>query len=265
MAGCHEALPHGKERNDRAFLNMHTTFLDCQVCHSKNPEEMGQVEWISPQTRQEAQPPAVLRLATALNPALYTGPDGKAREQRVVIDLLGQAIDESGGNAELQRWLLQLQTSRLGGIAYDETLAEMRNGIRRHGHGEYGVKIGLPGSDPMALAEHQDRIARLVEAGPELDEDARKVLVDELHVDVEKPDVSCVRCHDPEGGFVDWERLGYSAQRAQSLRSNDLGGYAHKVEAGDTFYLPKVLSARSGPLDEPEDSEDPLEPQGDPE
>lgn len=42
---CHNRLPHSKNDNSRTFLNMHTGFIACEVCHLK-PSEGTPLEYV---------------------------------------------------------------------------------------------------------------------------------------------------------------------------------------------------------------------------
>jgi hypothetical protein len=50
---CHTPYPHREDERARTYLNMHGTFLSCEVCHHR-PEESEEIEyvWISDQTDQ---------------------------------------------------------------------------------------------------------------------------------------------------------------------------------------------------------------------
>ena len=39
LSQCHSPLPHGKNKADRAFLNMHATSIHCGVCHTQHDQK----------------------------------------------------------------------------------------------------------------------------------------------------------------------------------------------------------------------------------
>ncbi len=243
-SGCHSALPHGERKEVRAFLNMHTTFVDCQVCHRDQDLHGVGLTWLSLEDRTEVEDPAVLRLAAILE----TAPQGDvpAEWATTLATTLGEAVEESGNDPELVRWKAELKASRVGGVRYSVTVAEMAARIGRHGHGEYGEKIGIPAASGRRWtpdAEQQAAIDRI--RGPEgssLHIDERKALITTVHKTLKKPEVECQLCHTADNGLVDFPTLGYSPARVEALRSNTIARQAQAVESGTTFFLPNVLN-----------------------
>ena len=264
-AGCHEPLPHGERKEDRAFLNMHTTFVDCQVCHLDAEVSGGEIQWVTLNDRSARLPPAVLRLAAVLEQPLSAEPARLEEQDKELRALLTEAVEESGGDQEFKDWLLQLGSARLGGVLYRHYVDEMRHGITLHGHGEYGAKLGLPRSDGRLWEMDpgkQVAADELAQGGADVDEGARQALVDTLHEGVTRPDVQCTQCHTTEPDVIDFEALGYSAGRAHSLESNATVEHSQAIERGEPFYLPAMLSAPASPFSEinaPGALESPLE------
>lgn len=249
--GCHSALPHGDKKEVRAFLNMHTTFVDCQTCHLEAAPAEAALGWVSLADRRSVEPPAVIRLASLMEgrPAPGT-PIGVWDTQ--VKALVVEAAEASGGDPELVGWRKRLDAARPGGVRYNAVLDEVAARIGRHGHGEYGQKIGLPAGSAGLWAPSADQLAAIAKLqGPEaaaLHVDERKALVTTVHGQLHKPKVECSRCHTTEaGGLVDFGRLGYSPVRAQALRSNTLVKQAQDVEEGRSFFLPNVLGGTEVP------------------
>ena len=249
--GCHEPLPHGERKEDRAFLNMHTTFVDCQVCHLDAEVPGADVRWVTLADRSVQDAPAVLRLAAVLERPLSDDPGELAVQDRELRAVLQDAVRESGGDSEFSDWLLELGSARLGGVLYRHYVDEMRRGITLHGHGEYGAKLGLPSSDArLWTMDDRKRGAadRLQTVEDSTDEDARQAQVDILHEGVVRPEVSCTSCHTNEPDVIDFAALGYSPGRARSLESNATVEHSQAIERGEPFYLPKLLSGPAAPL-----------------
>lgn len=251
-SGCHSSLPHGSEKAVRAFLNMHTTFVDCQVCHRNDDLHGTKLEWVSLTDRSTVSPPAVLRLSDLMErrPDPAAAP-GSWDEQ--VLATLREAATASGSDPELEGWLRRLEAARLGGVRYHSILDEVQERIGRHGHGEYGERIGIPaasGKRWAPTAEQSAAIDRLRTDSGTLHVDERKALVNTAHEQLKKPKVECSLCHTTDAdGLVDFEALGYSPLRAQALRSSTLVKQAQDVEAGRTFFLPSVLGAPETPAE----------------
>jgi len=255
--GCHEVLPHGEQKSDRAFLNMHTTFVDCLVCHADGAfdgrTDGAELTWLSLQDRSIAPIPAVLRLSKMLASDVPTDERELKAFDAALQSVLAEAVAASEGDPELKRWAVDLETARVGGVLYASHIAEMRRNIHLHGHGEYGAKLGQPGHLRVLDAEQQraaEELATLTEDTP-----ARTALVETVHRGLERPEVLCHQCHDADEVRVDYEALGHSPARAAALRSNDLSGYINAIENKEPFFLPQVLDPTDGPFGRPEDGE----------
>lgn len=247
--GCHSSLPHGERKEVRAFLNMHTTFVDCQTCHRDQELHDDELAWLTVTGRDRREPPAVLRLSALLEPPASERPTDWEAQLRATLDA---AVDESAGDPELGAWRLRLLTARVGSPRYAALLAEMGERIGLHGHGEYGARIGI--ADPARRWRPTDAQRAAIDTlrGPEaatLHVDERKALVTTAHESLKKPEVECRLCHTQEGGLVDYVALGYSKRRSDALRSKLIAKQAQAVEAGETFFLPSVLGGATPPED----------------
>jgi cytochrome b subunit of formate dehydrogenase len=249
--GCHSALPHGDRKEVRAFLNMHTTFVDCQVCHRDADLTGTELSWLTLSDRAVREAPAVLRLAALLE---TPAPEGArpAPWDTEVVTTLRAAVEESGGDPELKVWLADLESSRVGGVRYGDILERMKARVDRHGHGEYGARIGITDAARRWIpnAEQKAAIDALRGEGA-LRIDERKTLVTTAHQNLKKPKVECALCHTTDAGLVDFAKLGYSKVRADALRSNTIARQAQAVESGETFFLPSVLGGND-PTEPPE-------------
>jgi cytochrome b subunit of formate dehydrogenase len=237
--GCHDVLPHGEKKEDRAFLNMHATFVDCQVCHAEQAPRPGDLAWVSLEDRSGREPPAILQLGSLLEAPLPQAEDARVIVDREARRLLALAIDESGGDPELERWLLQLQTARVDGELYEQHVRGIRRGLSLHGHGEYAARLGIPG-ERFTLDAEGERAARTLrdEAASEGDREAASEVV---HRGYKLSEVQCTNCHAEDAELLSFEEIGYPPRSARRLRSNSVARQSESVEKGEIFYLPDLL------------------------
>lgn len=265
-SGCHESLPHGDRKEDRAWLNMHSTFVDCQVCHLDTVPTKAELRWVATTAdRSERNSPAVMRLAAALQVPLAEDLAERTAQNDALVALLDEAITASGQDAELVAWRQQLVSSRIGGPMHTLYVDAMRRKVHLHGHGEFGAKIGLPGGHASTWTP-TDAVRAAAKAlrdgGEALPEAERTRLIAESHPGLKRPEVQCTRCHadDPEG--IDFAALSYSETRANALRSNTIVRQAEAVEKGEPFYIPSLLPPMPAPPEPaPGEPPAPSEPQ----
>ncbi len=250
--GCHEALPHAERKETRAFLNMHATFMDCQVCHAEAQPAAESLAWMDLKEHSPRPAPAVLQLATLLEEPFPTEEQALTELSDRVVELLEQAVEESGGDEEIVEWHHTLATSRVGGPLHLHTLRKLRAGILLHGHGEYGARMGVPGWGFAVPPEAEAAAARLRAAGDQ----AEQADVDQVHRGFVTPEPDCARCHGEDPGYVPFEALGYPVHRASSLRSNEVVRQVDSAARGETFYLPTLLRIQSGDAQGEEEQEE---------
>ncbi len=239
--GCHEALPHGESKETRAFLNMHATFMDCQVCHAEVQPASDSLAWVDLEEHAPRAAPAVLQLATLLDQPIPAMPDALHELDDRVVELLEMAVEESGGDEELIEWHRILAGARVGGPLHLHTLERIRAGILLHGHGEYGARLGVPSWGFAVPPEAQAAAERLRGAGDQADQ----ADVDAVHQGFVAPEPDCARCHGDDPGYVPFEALGYPAHQADSLRVNEVVRQVDSAARGETFYLPTLLRIQS--------------------
>ena len=243
-SGCHAPLPHHKRIEVRAFLNMHSTYVDCMVCHGHIEQQPLQVQWAKADTPTPQPTPAVLQIAAMVEGKVPENGEERLAYHEKLSGLIQQGIEQTGGNAELQRWQLKLETSKLDNDLWSRTVAEIQAGIGLHVHGEYDAllhffagdkKLGEPSeAQRTATREYLDQ-----QSPPE---DARKrSLLDAIHEPVRPQGLACMTCHSPKGSLVDFQRLGYPQSRADWLRQNATINQILSIEAGQTFHLPAFL------------------------
>lgn len=245
-SGCHAPLPHHKRIEVRAFLNMHSTYADCMVCHSHTAEQPLQVQWARPNSSSPQPTPAVLQIASLVESPIPEDGAGRQAWHNNLIKLLEQARQQTRGNAQLERWRVQLETSKPDNELWMRSVRQIQSGIGLHVHGEYDAmlhffagdsKFGAPGQiEERATREYLDQFANL--------DDSRKLaLLDTIHQPVRMTGLACMTCHSPKGSLVQFERLGYPRSRSDWLRQNATINQILAIEAGQTFYLPGFLES----------------------
>ncbi len=246
VAGCHSALPHAERIETRAFLNMHTTFVDCQVCHVE-ADNSGDIDWLDLQDRARRDPPAVLRLTTELERLLRDGYGDREVAHSTLHRLLEQAVRESDGEHELERWMLELETTHPDSRTWERLLEEIALGLPLHVHGEYGAKLGR--LDPHGRSVEptdaaMQATARLLAAEGGLLETEERDLIDAVHADISDEGILCTPCHALDDTVITFSELGYAPSRVRDLESNAVIRQALNIEEGESFFLPTFLGGR---------------------
>jgi cytochrome b subunit of formate dehydrogenase len=259
-AGCHAGLPHLENKESRAFLNMHSTFMDCHACHLEQRPAAADLAWVDLEEHGARGAPAVMRLASLLEGSIPSAEDAGEVFHEEVIALLEQAVDESGGDEELQGWLDGLDGARVGGPLHEHLLASLQAGIVLHGTGEYGARIGVPGR-VFTLDGDQRAAAELLRRSPGGEAPPQEE-VELVHRGLSRPELDCLRCHSDDAQAVDYALLGYTSGRIGALRSNEVVRQVESAASGETFYMPTLLNIGRG-SDEPEEPGLDAEAEGD--
>ena len=242
-SGCHEPLPHGERKEDRAFLNMHATFVDCSICHLEGAARIGDISWVSLSDRSRRDAPAIIRLVSFLETA-GQGDEASLEASDVELKLLlQQALEESRGDREVAGWVTAIDTAPVGTPRYRMALDKIRGEIGLHGHGEYGAKVGIPAGAPRAwsMNDAQRTAAATLTSETELTEEARQAAVDVVHEGVVRSEVPCTGCHKEQSEIIDFDALGYSARHSEALRTSLVARQSQDIEEGRTFYIPTLL------------------------
>jgi cytochrome b subunit of formate dehydrogenase len=249
VSGCHAGLPHADRIETRAFLNMHTTFVDCQVCHVQAEQVDRQITWVDLEDRDVRDAPAVLRLGGVLERLHRDGYGDREDAQASVHALLEQAVDESGGEHELESWMLELETTHPDSRTWERLLEEILLGLPLHVHGEYGAKLGRfdEQGHPIKPGADADRAtAQLLDAAGTLPEDDEQRLLDQVHADISEEGLLCTPCHALDDTVIEFSELGYAPSRVRDLESNAVIRQALNIEEGESFFLPTFLESHHG-------------------
>jgi len=247
VSGCHSALPHAERIETRAFLNMHTTFVDCQACHAEGAGSQGSITWLTLKDREPREAPALLRLTTELERLHRDGYGDREASTELLHELLEQAVEESGGEHELDAWMLELETTHPESRTWERLVEEILLGLPLHVHGEYGAKLGMLDAAGKPVAPTHDAMGateRLLDAGDSVSEADEEEWIAHVHSQIADEGLLCTPCHALDDAVIDFTELGYSPTRVRDLESNAVIRQALNIEEGESFFLPNFLEGK---------------------
>jgi hypothetical protein len=244
LNGCHEPLPHSRSVYVRAFANLHSTFLACQMCHEPVKEHPVKAGWVSTTTGLATDPPAVVQLMKLFQAQRQQIEADPAGQNRAILSLLAQTVEVSR-DPLLQYLYLEISTAEAGSPVWRDAVIRLDEQLASQTRGQYGAKIApLRGSDDYVReADDLRRAAQPILAAASQSAEYKR-LNDELHKTIlAKPD-RCTMCHGDTPPLVDFVSLGYSPQRAEFLRTNPVARQVQDVREGRQFYLPSITEER---------------------
>ena len=272
QAGCHAPLPHGKNKADRAFLNMHATSLHCGVCHERSEREPLGLVWYDLRNGKPICRPALLEAYEWLTSRSLEDEKRFTREdQKRIVSLLSAASDDSDGDPVLDHLAEHLSAVSVKGSEFTRLLRLARNTIPQHFRGEYGAKLAL--ADPVtakpllgnsfgdpAVAEYLEKRVRL--SGEEA-----KRLLEKVHPTKREPTLECSECHTLESSLVDLAAAGYPEARRRAIVQPIVMHAVQNMKAGRPFHIPTFLGVEpqaggreTGPEDGAEKEQESAEP-----
>jgi hypothetical protein len=250
ITGCHAPMPHGKNKADRAFLNMHSTSIQCSVCHAQASQKPLPLAWYDLQTgKTRSEAPALLRAYEWLTrPSVRATNAFTASDQTEIVRLLREAADEAYAETDLVSLSKHLAAVRATSDEFSHLVKVARDACQGHFRGEYGAKLAL--IDPRnskALLRNQgneDAVRDFLARRDRLTVDEKKALVEKIHPLRRDPTLHCVECHRIEGGLVDFRSLGYPPARIQAISSPLVTRAIDHIVEGKPFYLPSFLEIK---------------------
>lgn len=242
-SGCHDPLPHTKNKAVRAFANMHAMFLDCRVCHDEKAGVGSPVQWVDTRSGQaREEPPAIMRLIVALNPV---GDDAVATDEQsgsAIVELLRETLADGGPNAQLSYNLVQLETTQADSPVWRQTIDRLRRDLPGLARGEYGAVLTLLPSVVEDVPDNAEMVSlaqRYLAMEPETD--GYQKLFDSMHERIVAEPSACFACHGAEDQRLDLAKLGYWPDRVDELRRLPLARLVERVRSGEPFHLPSLL------------------------
>jgi hypothetical protein len=242
-SGCHTLLPHTRRKEVRAFANFHSTFLDCSSCHDKSIQGPTPAAWLNNHTQRVQGAPAMLQIATLIDTRREDLDKNPAAISANIIALLRQAETDVRPDPVLHDLLIQMDTSEAGSPVWRQAALELQRTLPDRIRGEYGARI-TPSSVADAWSARQSRLADLTAEYQKADpaNPNRKQTLDKIHEQVlAKPD-ACMTCHRDEPSRFDFEKLGYSPQRAAALRDVAMARMIEQIRQGQPFHMPELLN-----------------------
>lgn len=254
--GCHFPLPHGRQKTDRAFLNMHATSIHCGVCHMQTEQQPLPLVWYDLESGAAQDTPAMLKAyGWLIAPAAQTPGSLTAADQRAIVRLLRQAAERAGGDAVIERLAFDLDAVSVHSDEFARLLEVAREELPRHFRGEYGAKLALTdehGQPRLQPPGNEDAVQEFLKHGDELSAEQRQALLTRIHPARRHPTLRCTQCHTPQGSLVDLAKVGYPTARIEALvRPLVMQAIEHIVE-GREFYMPRFLPASEEPQTRPQ-------------
>lgn len=218
---CHSLYPHSKDNHIRAFINMHASFMLCEVCHLRSDRE-GTFEicgtchvqrknltydWYRPEKAVFSGEPY----------GYYT--KNKAKPEKSILDTGKELISET----------LMLQED----VPEEQIWTEysiMR--LATYTDGKAHKKLLMNTWDTEKAIKFNARRQRLSSASIQ-----RQLKY--FHRDMSKKNISitCVECHSNES-VLDYQKLGFDRLKEYKLKNLNINGLVMHYE---TFYFPKLL------------------------
>ena len=218
---CHSLYPHSKDNHIRAFLNMHASFMLCEVCHLRADKEG---------TFEVCGTCHVQRKNLAYDwhkpeKAVFTGePYGyytkNEEEKRKGILKAGKEI--------IQEKLLLLED-----LPEEPQWTEYSmSRIATYTDGKAHKKLLMNTWDTEKAKMFNARKQRMSPA-------SIKRRLKYFHRDMSKKNISitCIECHSNET-VLDYKKLGFDRLRENKLKNLNINGL---IMHYDTFYFPKLL------------------------
>jgi hypothetical protein len=243
--GCHQPLPHTtKNAKAPAFANFHATFLACQMCHTDvrtKPDQPGQAMWLDLSNGQVEDCPPILSLMRYLDTqgdAIKADPAA----HQVITSLLSQSIAAIGKDPALEELLQDMQTSAPGSPFWHQAEKSLVTELPSHARGEYAAKLAPPNVAQLTTGQRKkmtELAGQFLEAPA--DGPLRKELKQAIHQGLLKEPVACTACHGDAPPLLDFEKLGYSPQRAAALHSVPLAQIVQGIRRGEPFFIPQML------------------------
>ena len=238
-SGCHTPLPHTRNKDFRAFANLHGTFLDCQMCHEKKLGDKIEASWVSLETGEPISSPALLRLIVLLDKA--DTPQGETAVHDEVVALLQEVVEISGQDPLLKYLLVRLQTTESGSRIHLHTQADLKEELAKHARGEYRAKL-VPTVAGRDYEKFHGDLAELAKAYSESnDKTERTKLFIKAHASVAMRPPGCLVCHEEKSSQLDFAALGYLPARVTELQGAPIAKMMQHIHEGVPFRSPTLL------------------------
>jgi hypothetical protein len=247
QSGCHAPLPHGRNKADRAFLNMHATSLHCGVCHLKTDAAPLPLTWYDLDSGRRTDPPALLGAFALAEELGEQTPETLTEEQgQELTRRLEAAARQSGETPQLRTLAEHFAATRVDSELFGPLLQAARTAIPRHFRGEYGAKLALvdraTGRPILGHPGGADAIREYLATKDKLSEAERAAVLTRVHPARRSPTLTCTDCHRAPGSLVDLTTVGYPPARVRQLANPLITQMIEHMMQGQTFDLPGFIA-----------------------
>lgn len=255
-SGCHSQLPHANKKEDRAFLNMHATSVQCGVCHLKQESDPLAVGWYDLRTGRASNPPALLRAFAWLDQRLANGAPREytVQDQSELVALLRESATEGNDDPQLRNAADHLFSVRAGSEMFRRLVENARETVIRSMRGAYGAKLAVHSASGKPMLDHpgtEAAIREFLRKGAGATPSERTEMLKRIHpLRREKP-LACSACHTVEKSLMPWESLGYPTARVKALHDPAIFQMIEHIAGGKPFYLPTFVGASTSPATAP--------------
>ena len=242
-SGCHEALPHSRDKAVRAFFNMHATTLQCAVCHMQADQTPLATTWYDLHTGKQRSAPSLLQAYAWLE-----SDEGKKEialpteaTQDKILDFLNQAIYETEADPTLTKLAERVNAVHYSSPEFQQIVAELHSELPLRFRGEYGVKLArrdASGKPIFGYPDTAEAVRQYLREAPTADAARKQALLDTIHAGNRVEPVRCGDCHRSEGGAIDFKTAGYPPARVAMLSQPIIFRMIENIAAGQPFYLP---------------------------
>ncbi|HVP10210.1 MAG TPA: hypothetical protein VMV94_03380 [Phycisphaerae bacterium] len=248
QSGCHLALPHTKRKEVRAFLNMHATSIQCDVCHAQSNVRPLALTWYDLDRGKACDSPAALRAYE-----FVTSEEGRkqlaeptAAVQKKLVDLLTAASRAADGLYALQQLARHVASVRPTSDAFQKLVEAVRSALPRHFRGEYGAKLALrdpaTGRPILKHPETAKAVTEYLEGGTSLKGAERDALLARIHPQKRAEPLHCTDCHRKDDSLIPFGQIGYPPARQEALTGPTIFQMIQNISAGQPMNLPSFIS-----------------------
>lgn len=247
-SGCHSQLPHANKKEDRAFLNMHATSVQCGVCHLKQDSAPLAIGWYNLRTGRASDPPALLRAYTWLDKRLAAGAPAEytTTDQSQLVALLRESAREGNDDPQLRNAAEHLYSVRASSEMFRRLVQNARETVIRSMRGAYGAKLAVHDAAGKPMLDHpgtEAAVREFLKRGSTASPAEREEMLKRIHPLRRPQPLVCSACHRMEQSLMPWESLGYPESRVRALHDPAIFQMIEHIAGGKPFYLPTFVGA----------------------
>jgi hypothetical protein len=235
-------LPHGRNKADRAFLNMHATSIHCGVCHMQTDQSPLPLVWYNLEDGRACDPPALLRAYGLVLEAPEGSSEAMNEFQANLVAMLRAAARQANDQPQLRSLADNLAAVRVGSDEWHSFFQAARLEIPRHFRGEYGAKLALAheqtGAPRLDHPGNEQAVRDFLAGKDTLSQSEIDALLTAVHPLRRSPTLHCQDCHRPQEPLVDLVAAGYPPPRVQQLSQRLITRMIDHIIDGQPFQMP---------------------------